>query len=208
MPTVSALLGARPATRADAPAEGLPHNKPPSRMNDETIPVDDAAAAPDAVSEAPAPAAREDRRRYLAKINRLSRDRDALASELATRDAETERLVDERIRAYETERERETERARFFSARPDAADIATDLETLRETFPAMSWEDAYVLHTGRHAPEKLVDRRLIAQRRSRELDTSAYVPSRLRAEPDTSGMSAREYGRYLDGLLAGGKISL
>lgn len=177
-------------------------------MNDDITPVEDAAASAGDVSETPAPTAREDRRRYLAKINRLSRDRDALATELADRDAETQRLVDERIRAYEAERTLADERARFFSARPDAAGIEGDLETLREIFPAMSWEDAYVLHTGRHAPEKLVDRRLIAQRRSRELDTSAYVPTRLRSEPDTAGMSAREYGRYLDGLLAGGKITL
>lgn len=169
---------------------------------------DDTSAPHDDTPEPAATAPREERRRYLAKINKLSRERDRLSDELSARDAETERLVDERIRLYEAERTRETERERFFAVHPDAADIETDLHTLRETFPAMSWEDAYVLHTARHAPEKLVPPRLVAQRRSRELDTSAYAPARLRSEPDTSSMSAREYGRYLDGLIAGGKITL
>ncbi|HRI35568.1 MAG TPA: hypothetical protein PK765_00380 [bacterium] len=154
------------------------------------------------------PRSRDERRRYLAKIGKLSKERDRLVEALQSRDTETERLVDERIRAYESERARETERHSFFSDRPDAAEIESDLESLRETFPAMSWNDAYVFHTARHAPEKLVDQRLLAQKRSRTLDTSAYAPNRLRAEPDVSSMSAAEYGRHIDALIAGGKISL
>lgn len=151
---------------------------------------------------------RDMRKRYLAKIGKLAQERDRLAHEITARNAETERMVDTRIRAYESERADEFERKSFFSSRPDANEIETELVSLRETFPTMSWEEAYTFHTAQHAPEKLVDRRLIAQKKSRALDTSAYAPSRLRSEPDASRMSAAEYGRYLDVLIAGGKIEL
>jgi hypothetical protein len=179
----------------------------PIRTSEEEVSPDADDPTPDGSQDSPH-RPRDARKRYLAKIGKLAKDRDRLTNELRDRDLDTERIVDERIRAYESERVSENERRSFFAERPDAAEIESDLEALRDTFPAMSWQDAYVFHAARHAPDKLVDRRILAQRKSKALDTSAYVPTRLRSEPDASRMSAREYGHYLDALIAGGKITL
>ncbi len=112
------------------------------RISDDPTPIeyaspdaDTSASDPDisqtdpesADSSRPSAEYRHMRRRYLARVNRAARERDEARKALEEKDRDIERIVDERIHAYETERKSREEQSRFFERHPDMAEHADDL---------------------------------------------------------------------------------
>ena len=149
------------------------------------------------------------RKKYFAKVGKIAKERDEAirSAELAQSDIES--IVETKLREREAIRQAEEEQIKFFESHPDARDYEDEIRNVRDTFPAMSWQDARKFWLASHRPDLLVDRTVRAQSQSRRLDTTAYVPSRLtNGEPDISTMSATEYRSYVDDLLKSGKLTL
>ena len=149
------------------------------------------------------------RKKYFAKVGKLAKERDEAirAAELVNNDIES--IVESKLRERDTARQADDERHVFMQTHTDTRDFIGELESIRETFPAMSWEDARKFWMASHRPEALIDRTVRAQSTARRLDTTAYTPSRLiPSDPDISKMSAGEYRSYVDELVRSGKVSL